>query len=137
MKDSTENFNSRENKKVIQNNLKNSSYYDNMSFEATSKNSSNTDGSNDIYFTVEEPADVVSQVNGFDTSWMILEGRKYADSSSASASLDVHTSSLQIKNEVETGKCFDCKAYKKLLPYSSIFFMVSVPCTLNFISLYF
>ena len=94
----------------------NRSYYDNASFEAISKNV-NTDITNDVYFTVEKSADVSSQVNGFDTSWMILDGKKYADSSSGNASSDIDASSFKLKKEYEAYQCFNCKNYRKLSTY--------------------
>ena len=86
------------------------------SFEATSKNV-NTHITYDVYFTVEKSADVSSQVNGFDTSWMILDGKKYADSSSANASIDIDASSFKIKKEYEAFQCFSCKYCRKLSTY--------------------
>ena len=94
---------------------KNRSYYDNTSYEATSKNI-NTDITNDVYFTVEKSADGSSQVNGFDTSWMILDGKKYADSSSANASIDIDAS-FKIKKNYKIFQYFHCKSYRKLSTY--------------------
>ena len=116
MKHSKEISRTQPNHQAAHNVDKNISYYDNTSFEATSKNI-NTDITNDVYFTVEKSADVSSQVNGFDTSWMILDGKKYADSSSANASIDIDASSFKIKKEYEAFQCFSCKYSRKLSTY--------------------
>ena len=97
----------------------NRSYYDNTSFEATSK-SVNTDITNDVYFTVEKSADVSSQVNGFDTSWMILDGKKYADSSSENDSIDIDAYSSKITKDNDVLQCFSCNYYRKLPRYPII-----------------
>ena len=119
MKDSKEVSSTQPNHQSAHNVDENISYYDNTSFTARSKNI-DTDITNDVYFTVEKSADVSSQVNGFDTSWMILDGKKYADSSSENDSIDIDAYSSKITKDNDVLQCFSCNYYRKLPRYPII-----------------
>ena len=113
------------NNRGTRNDVEKRSCYDNISIETTSK-ISNADTANDMYFTVEKPTDVLPQVTGFDTSWMILDGKKYAESSSNNTSVGLNSSSYEVERKIQTRQSFECYSSKKLRVYIMFFMIIAV-----------
>lgn len=120
MKDSIKVVDIRNKIYIEQNDDENKNCYGNKGFETALKNS-NDDNTNDMYFTVEKPVDVLSQVNGLDTSWMILDGKKYEESSSSSAKVDLVSSSGKIENKNLARRYLDYINNQKILKWLILF----------------